>query len=160
MLFIKVHIFRRTVLKKGFSLIEILIVVVILGIAGMMAIPMIGSASSVQVDAAADTIASDLGYAKNMAITNQKDYWAVFDSDSYQLEDADGVIMHPVNKKDYVIEYSSLGSGITVTTNFTDDKVKFEYMGSPDSGGTVTIQGSTVSKTVTVEPVTGYISVE
>lgn len=150
--------------KKGFSLIEILIVVVILGIAGMIAIPMIGSASSVQVDAAADTIASDLEYAKNMAITKQENYWVVFNSDSYQLEkEVNGsgtVIMHPVNKKNYVIDYSSLGSGITVTTDFTNNSVKFDYMGTPDSGGTVTVQAGTVSKEVKVEPVTGYISVE
>lgn len=152
-------------MKKGFSLIEILLVLVILGIASVMAIPMLSSAGSVRLDSAADTISSDLEYARNMAITRQKAYTVDFDANSpasYSIKDSDGVIEHPVNKGDYTIELSSFGSGLSVSTDFTSDQVRFDYFGSPNitSQKTVTIQADSVSKTITVEPVTGYISVE
>ncbi len=56
-------------LRCGFTIIEILIVVVILAIAAMTAIPMMSSAGSVQVRSVANMIAADLEYAKSLAIT-------------------------------------------------------------------------------------------
>lgn len=149
-------------MKKAFSIIELMIVVLILGIAGMVAIPMMSSAGSVRLDSAVDMVCSDLEYAKNMAIARQGTYRVVFDesTESYQVQDSDGIIEHPVNNGNYVVQLSTLGDGLSLNTDFTDNTVSFDPFGSPSGGGTVTIQSGSNSVTITVEAVTGYISVQ
>jgi prepilin-type N-terminal cleavage/methylation domain-containing protein len=150
---------------RGFTVVELLIVVVILAIAALTAVPMMSSASSMQIRSATSLIMADLEYAKSMAISRGQDYSVRFNvaADSYQIEDQGGtVIQHPVKKGfDYVVSFSndSRLNRIDVTNvTFSDATVTFNCLGSPDSGGTVSLQAGNTTATVTVEPVTGYIS--
>ncbi len=156
--------------KSGFTLIEIIIVVVILSIAAMAAIPMMSSASSVQIRSAANLIAADLEYAKSMAISRGQNYYVRFSegTNSYQIEDQNHiVIQHPVKKGfPYVMSFSNekrLGkvdiTNVTFTPDVLDNVVRFDCLGSPDNGGTITISADGTTATITVEPVTGYISI-
>jgi len=160
----------------AFTFIEILIVIVILAIAAMMAVPMVGSADTMQIRSAANVIAADLEYAKSMAISRQKMYSVVFDisHESYRIEDADGaVINHPVKKGfPYIVNFSSdsrLNKVDILQVNFdgTGNVVKFDYLGSPytyngsnnplvNTASIVLQAGGSIS-TITVEPVTGFI---
>lgn len=151
----------------GFTLAEMIIVVVILAIAAAMAIPMFSSAGSMKAASAADTIAADLEYAKSMAISRGRSYSVVFDTatESYRVEDQDGVVIaHPVKKGfNYVVDFrkeSSL-SGVDMTSaNFGGTgSVTFDFLGSPDNGGTVGLSSGGFSVSVIVEPVTGFISI-
>ena len=155
---------------RGFTLIEILIVIVILAIAAMTAIPMMGSAASVQIRSAGNMIAADLEYAKSLAISKGQNFWVVFDegAESYSIEGLDAVgnritIPHPVKKGfDYVIDFKNEGLGRVDITDADFDgasQVQFDYLGSPDKGGTVHLQAGTTTATISVEPVTGYITV-
>ncbi len=152
--------------RRGFTVIEILIVMVIITIVAMTAIPMMSSASSIQIRAAASMIAADLEYAKSMAISRGQNYSVVFDqnADSYQLEDPDGVIQHPVKKGfDYIVDFQSdsrLNKVDITGVNFSGNPdVEFDSMGSPDSGGTVSLQAGSTTATITVTSITGYISI-
>ncbi|OHB77988.1 MAG: hypothetical protein A2Z25_14100 [Planctomycetes bacterium RBG_16_55_9] len=150
----------------GFTVIELLIVVVILAIAALTAIPMMSSASSMQIRSAANLIMADLEYAKSMAITRGQDYSVVFDptADSYQIEDQDdNVIPHPVNKGfDYIVSFqndSRLNRVDVTSVDFgATPRVQFDCLGSPDNGGTISLQAGDTTATITVEPVTGFIS--
>ncbi|MFC1633897.1 GspH/FimT family protein [Planctomycetota bacterium] len=150
----------------GFTVIELLVVVVILAIAAMTAIPMMSSASSMQIRSAANLIMADLEYAKSMAITRGQNYSVVFDAaaDSYQIEDQDNnVISHPVKKGfNYIVSFpndSRLNRVDVTNVDFnTNQRVLFDCLGSPDNGGTVSLQAGNTTATVTVEPVTGFIS--
>lgn len=151
---------------RGFTLIEILIVIVILAIAAMTAIPMMGSAASVQIRSAANMIAADLEYAKSLAISKGQNFSMIFDegAESYRIADQDGnTISHPVKKGfDYVIDFQDEGLGRVEIADADFDgasQVQFDYLGSPDNGGAVHLQAGTMSATVSVEPVTGYITV-
>lgn len=151
---------------RGFTLIEILIVIVILAIAAMTAIPMMGSAASVQIRSAGNMIAADLEYAKSLAISKGQNFWVVFDegAESYSIVDQDGnTISHPVKKGfDYVMDFQDEGLGRVEIADADFDgasQVQFDYLGSPDNGGTVHLQAGDMSATVSVEPVTGYITV-
>jgi len=158
--------------------IEILIVVVIIAIAAMMAIPMMTSAGSMQIRSAANMIAADLEYAKSMAISRQKAYAVVFNesTESYQIEDPSGIIDHPVKKGfKYIVNFSNdsrLDKVDIADVDFDPDSshtITFDYLGSPYSGsgtsnplnsGIVTLQTGEMTTTITVEPVTGFISIE
>jgi hypothetical protein len=49
---------------------------------------------------------------------------------------------------------------ITNATFNGDQTVVFDCLGSPDSGGTVNLQAGGINATITVEPVTGFVSIQ
>ncbi len=151
----------------GFTIVELLIVVVILSIVALTAIPMMSSAASIQIRSAANMIAADLEYARSMAISRGQNHSVVFDknTDSYKIVDLNGnVIQHPVKKGfTYVVDFrnESRLSRVDITNAaFNGDQtVVFDCLGSPDSGGTVNLQAGGINTTITVEPVTGFVSI-
>jgi prepilin-type N-terminal cleavage/methylation domain-containing protein len=155
-------------IHSGFTIVEIVIVVVIIAIAALVAVPMMSSAASLQIRSAANMIAADLEYAKSMAISRGQNYSVVFDkdADSYRIEDQVGnVIQHPVKKGfTYVIDFQNESRlnrvDISTAVFDTDQTVVFDCLGSPDSGGSVILQADGATKTITVEPVTGFISIQ
>ncbi|MHC4124881.1 MAG: GspH/FimT family pseudopilin [Planctomycetota bacterium] len=163
-------------ISGGFTIVEILIVLVILGIAVAMAVPMFGSSAGIQVQSAANMIAADLAYAKSMAISRQNNYSVVFDSanECYEIRDESGsVIDHPVKKGfSYAVDFSNDSRLDRVDISSADfdsgDEIRFDYMGSPknssggdlSSDGIITLQADEGTvMTVEVEPVTGFITV-
>lgn len=65
----------------GYTLIEILITVAVLGILAAVIIPQLGAAATDQVSGAAQIIISDLDYARSLAITNNSKYRIEFQID-------------------------------------------------------------------------------
>ena len=153
--------------RAGFTIVEIMIVVVILSIAALAAIPMLSSASSFQIRSAANMIAADLEYAKSMAISRGQTYTVKFNesTDSYSIVDqTDTVIEHPVKKGfPYTVNFpteSRLSKVDITNVTFTSDMIGFDCLGSPDNdGGSITIDASGFTATINVEPVTGYITI-
>ena len=153
---------------NGFTVIEIIIVVVILSIVALAAVPMLSSAGTMQIRAAANMIAADIEYAKSMAISGGQDYSVVFDqnADSYRIEDqSNNIIPHPVKKGfNYIVDFqndSRLGRVDIVWANFNATAVvTFDSLGSPDNGGMVTMQANGTAVVIKVEPITGYISIQ
>lgn len=152
----------------GFTVVELLIVVVILAIIGLTALPMISSAGSVQIRSAANMISADLEYARSLAISRGQYFSVEFDknTESYWIEDQDGnVIPHPVKKGfNYIVDFRNDGrlNGVDITNvdfNMTS-AVLFDCLGSPDNGGSVALQADGHTTTITVEPVTGFISIQ
>jgi Tfp pilus assembly protein FimT len=159
---------------------EILLVVVIIAIAAMIAVPMMGSMDSVQIRSAANMIAADLEYAKSMAISRQKYYSVVFNpaNSCYEVHDPNGIIKHPVKKGfNYKVDFSSdsrldkvVIDDVVIDPDPGSSKtITFDYLGSPYSGsgtspnplnsGTISIRAGDFTMTVSVEPVTGFISI-
>jgi prepilin-type N-terminal cleavage/methylation domain-containing protein len=151
----------------GFTILELMLVVLIIGIAAAVVVPMVSSAGSLQVRAAANMIAADLEYAKSMAISRAQYYSVVFypSTESYQVVDQGGnVIPHPVKKGfTYVVNFANDGRldqvDIASASFNGTSRVTFDYLGSPLNGGVITLSAGGVTKTVNVEPVTGFISV-
>jgi len=162
-------------ISGGFTLVELLIVISIIMIVALTAIPMMSSAASVQIRSAANMLTADLEYAKSMSISRAQNYSVVFDKDaeSYRIEDQDGnVIPHPVKKGfGYVIDFQNDGRLNKVDIVDADfdatSEIKFDYLGSPYNGsnsplnsGVISLQAGGTTTTVTVEAVTGFISIQ
>ena len=163
--------------QEGFTLIEIIVVMVILAIASLVAIPMFSSGADIQIRSAANKIAADLDYAKGLAVTHQENYTVVFDSDqgSYQIQDAGGtVIQHPMRNDDFkeTLSEDRLSRVDITSADFdgdADEAVTFDYLGAPYSGigtgsplmnsGRITLQADSFTLYVKVEPVTGYVTI-
>jgi prepilin-type N-terminal cleavage/methylation domain-containing protein len=159
-------IYHNFLNNSGFTLIELMVVIVILSIAAFIAIPMMSSAGEIQVSSAADMIAADLEYAKSMAVSRQKSYKVIFDTanESYRIEDANGIISHPVNVgKIYEVNFKTderVSQVDLASVNFaSESRVEFNYLGAPVNGGYVTVVAGGKTVTVSVEAGTGYISV-
>ena len=137
----------------GFTLVELILVVLILSIAAVIAIPMFSSAADIQVRSAANRIAADLDYARGLAITRQKNYAVVFDpaNESYDIRDSNNVVItNPLDGKFFTVnltndsrisgvnifsvkERDELGNDIPIT----DNAITFDYLGTPYSSKNV-----------------------
>jgi len=166
-----------TNVRHGFTMIELLIVMAIIAIAAAIAVPMVSSAGSMQLRSAVTMMAADLEYAKSLSISRGQRYAVVFDkaTETYRIIDQNGAtIPHPIKKGfRYTIDFradSRLDQVDIVNANFDGAAaVSFDYLGSPYSGtggaaapmnsGVITLRAGVSTRTVSVEPVTGFISV-
>lgn len=161
--------------ERAFTIIEIIVVVVIISIAALIAIPTLSSAGDSQVRSAANMIAADIEYAKNMAISHQQNYSVIFNSNtnSYKICDKDGAtIKQPINVswdfEVFISQESRLNQVEIITALFdSTDTLTFDYLGSPYNGlsnslndGEIILEAGGYSITINVQPVTGYLIFE
>jgi prepilin-type N-terminal cleavage/methylation domain-containing protein len=165
--------------RQGFTLIELIVVVVIIGIASLIAVPMLSTAADMQVRSAANRIAADLDYAKSLAMTHQKAFSVVFSpsTESYDIRETgtDTVISDPMRpSQTYAVNFKldSRSSRVDIVSSSFDsvlsNAITFDYLGSPYSGkglanalnsGRITLTSDHFTLYVDVEPVTGYVTI-
>lgn len=169
---------RSSNIRSAFTLIEILMVLVILGIASAMIVPQIGTRDDLKAAAAARIVMADLIYAQNRSIATQEMHCVAFDLDDekYGVVTAaspTAFITHPVSKDPFEVEFATTSGleDITIDTADFDDatSIGFDELGTPyavTSGGIVALaaSGSIVvtsgeySITIAIEPFTGEIT--
>lgn len=72
--------------EKGFSLLELMIVVGVFGILVAVSVPAIsGSIRTARLQGAAQTLASDLRFARSLASAERRNFQVTFGSSSYSL---------------------------------------------------------------------------
>ena len=147
----RAHAHRRG--RGGFTLVEILAVVVILGIASAIIIPQIGTRDDMRVKAATRTLIADLIYAQNLAISTGQVVYVRFDvaANKYSLitnpanakADKGDLVTHPITQGGYVTQFGSSARGWEqvkinsavmngIDINFKNEfTVGFDEIGSP-----------------------------
>ena len=157
--------FNRRNRRFGFTLIEMMVVVVILGICAAVIIPMAMDSSSAQAKAAARMLSADIQYAQSAAITYQMPITMAFSTanESYTLKDPNGTTLtHPVQRSAYAVDFGSQ-SGMSeveiISASFTGASVTFDEMGTPTGQGTVRLQAGSYIYDITVAAATGRVTV-
>lgn len=152
--------------RRGFTLVEMLVVLLILSIAAALVVPQALRTSSLAAQSAARLVMADLEYAQNQAIVTQSPVTVSFDllGNSYTVSNASGPLVHPITKKDYVVDLDSRRGleGValeTVSFNGALD-VTFDSLGAPDNDGTIVLSAGAHAYRVTVAPVSGRVTVE
>jgi prepilin-type N-terminal cleavage/methylation domain-containing protein len=143
--------------RRAFTLVEILAVVVIIGIASAIIIPEIGSRDDMKAAAAARVVIADLIYAQNLAISTGTATYVRFDKTNNQYSVIQSptsssstkgtLVTHPITQQNYIQTFGSTSTtsvsswaNVTIDTvalNGADatyanmDTVGFDSMGSP-----------------------------
>jgi prepilin-type N-terminal cleavage/methylation domain-containing protein len=165
---------RRTKHPRAYTLIELLIVVTILGIAGAMVIPEIASTGVLRVQAAVRTIVSDINYIQSDAMARQQARAIIFDTaaNTYTLLEVPGAMLNPetdtIRKVDLNYALKFHDSKLTGANIDGDNVLIFDEFGgpitepgttTPSAGGTITVSGSGQVYTIAVEAYTGRVTV-
>lgn len=174
--------------RGAYTLIEILVVVAVLGIAGALVIPSMGQTDVLRVQSAVRIVVGDISFAQSDAIAYQQRRAIVFDSkidgdlsdngytmcavSGSTIDTSTDALYDPQGPDDkYIVTLNDprfAGCSITAA-NFNDTPTLiFDELGGPVStpdgdvptGGFVTINGVGQTFTVHVEPYSGRVRVE
>jgi prepilin-type N-terminal cleavage/methylation domain-containing protein len=171
--------------SRAFTLIEMLIVVALLGLAGALVIPSMSSVGALRVQGALRTIVSDITLAQSDAIAFQEKRAMVFDvpNNSYRLLAVNGSAIDPdtqtmfdPTKSDgrYIVTLTNPsfgGSRITsvrMNGSNTNTTLIFDDMGTPiidagsdqtSSGGVISVAGMDSAWDIVIDAFTGRVSV-
>jgi prepilin-type N-terminal cleavage/methylation domain-containing protein len=160
--------------RCAYTLIEILIVVVILGIAGALVIPTFGQTEILRIQAAVRTIVSDINLAQSDALARQQQRALVFDvpANRYVIVEVPGGVIDPNLNRIRSVNLNNAHKFHTTrleTVDFDGQPVLvFDSMGgpvvapgsnAPGTGGTIVISGSGSIFEIKVEAYTGRVSV-
>jgi len=156
--------------EGGFTLIEVVLVVILMGIIAAVAIPRFPTFP--KTGAVATKLTRDIRYAKELADRVQTMCGVYFiDSSSYRVfqdDDTSNATISPVSGKAMVVDLSGQFPGVTISQSFTNATLKFDSLGTPRDGhpadtplvgaSNITVSGTGGNRTVTVEPNTGKVS--
>jgi len=135
---------------KGFTLIEVVAVLIILGVLVAAATTRFIGTSTISVKGAADMIQADIRYAQETAMAEHISKSAIFSngSSAYTFSPPSG--MDPSGE---------LPSGVTISNSFT---VIFNSLGEPTQGGGgyVSVSADGQSKTISFYNYTGKVSID
>ena len=171
--------------RRGFTLIEILAVVVILGIASALIIPNLGMRNDQYCQAASRVIMADLIYAQNYAIVNQTMTYVQFSNSGqtmtlYSASPSTVPVQYltnPVTSETYTRSFNSSSTpqlqDVTLGTVSFDSQttMAFDELGAPYSWnstsnstaslvntGTIAINSGAYSMTISIEPYTANLT--
>ena len=131
--------------QNGFTTIELIMVIIIIGVIAATAVPKFTSMSVVSVGGAAEMIQADIRYAQELAM-------AVYEAKSVTFASGKG------SYTTVDLETRELPSRVTIGNNFT---VTFNPLGEPTAGGggSVTVSAGGETGTIRVTNYTGKVSI-
>jgi prepilin-type N-terminal cleavage/methylation domain-containing protein len=163
--------------RRGYTLIEVLVTVTIMGLAAAVIVPNMMQGGTLGVQAGARMIIADLLFAQNEAMAQQSTRRIVFNTatNSYRVEKYDSgatawvLEFNPSkgmggDQQNYEVSFDddSRFRGIEiVSADFNGNStVEFDDLGNPSSGGTIELRFEEHRYEINVAPFTGRVTVE
>jgi prepilin-type N-terminal cleavage/methylation domain-containing protein len=161
--------------RRAYTLIEILIVVTLLGIAAALVSPVVGSTDVLRVQSTVRAIVADIAFAQSDALATQSGRAIIFDADAnkYTIVEVKGPVLNPATDTMQVVEIGNgkkYGDSKLISAEFDGDAILvFDEIGgpvtepdttTPSAGGKITITGSGQTFEITVEAYTGRVTVK
>jgi len=151
---------RQSAVINGFTLIEIMLVVVIMLIVAGVAVPMFsGTSGATQMTDAVRSTIRTARYARSMAILNQADCTLTFTTNRISLTGSEGAMVDKrISDKIQMTEFENL------TDDESDDggsnTVLFYSSGMNDGFELTLSDDKNRSHTITCNPITGKVTVD
>ena len=181
--------FHYAMRKSGFTIIEIIMVIVLVSILAFVVIARSGSYYPVKLNGAGEKLLSDIRYAKRLAMTNHRIYGILFDvsENSYTVYDYGEPPLDPEEEpsavedpyrpgNDLIVDYDEEGyyNGIEIISAVFGEtnELRFDSFGVPygapdndndnklDANGSVELRYRGNDFIITVIPRTGKVSHE
>lgn len=170
--------------RRAYTLLELMIVIVLLGIAAAVVAPSLRGSEPIRVQTAVRAVASDIMFAQSDALAYQQRRAVVFDpaANSYWIAevtgnavDFDADAMFKIDGPDqrFLVSFDELSGGAAqlISADFDGlEMVVFDELGgpvadltsdTPASGGSLVIGGDDGARfRLRVEPYTGRVTVE
>ncbi len=142
-------------MKRGFTLIEAVMVIAILGILAYVSAVSFTPALSYKKAAAAAKIRSDIQYAQSLAMMTRQTCGVTFSGNTYTVFENSSTsdpAVDPVTQQDYTVTMNSGDyAGVTISTNFGGTSViQFDREGTPTDGSGSALPSAESSRRVTV----------
>ncbi len=150
------HVAGRRFLQPGFTLVELVMAIVIIGILAVAAVPRFFDSSVFQSRGFADQVQASLRFAQKAAIAQNRFVCATFTTNSVTLTigttAACGTALQSPAGGAYVITAPSGISFAAVPAAFN-----FSALGVPSVAQTINVTGAANTITITIEAETGYV---
>lgn len=160
-------------MRRGFSLINLLITVAIMAIVAAAVTPSIASGNQIGLTSAASLLASDLEYAQSLSLADPENpamvrfeasegrYWVS------RASNPDTPIPRPVTGEAYVVVLGQgearHAAGVTMTlSGVVDDRLAFDTMGrlATGSDAAITMSSPSGTRVVRVGASTGFVRID
>jgi prepilin-type N-terminal cleavage/methylation domain-containing protein len=169
--------------RLAFTLVEILAVVVILGIAAALIVPQMGNRDDLRCASMARALMSDLVFAQSRAVSTQTRHYVRFDLANSRYEVLDRMtpterfVTHPIDRTEFRIPVGAARGDELAEVEFdavsfdTQPVLMFDELGtphaynpdtqssSPMAAGAIGLKTSGYKLTITVEPYSGELKV-
>ena len=158
-------------LAKAFTLVEVLAVVVIIGLAGAVVVPSLLRRGTLEVQAAGRMLVSDILIAQNEAIAAQVPRQLIFEpaQNRYRLTDEAGNTLSATwisgGAENYIVDFDTdtrfagVNLAAPVFGGTAPPTLRFDALGGPVNGGTVDLVSGNFRYRVTVAPFTGRVTI-
>jgi type II secretory pathway pseudopilin PulG len=158
-------------MKKSYTIIELIMVIVIVGILAASSIPRFQSFYYIKLNGAMKKVASDIRYAQQLAISRHESYNIIFNTatEAYEIRRVsdNSYATNPFSRGNFIVNFTSdpQYNGIKIDSTSFGGTLQFDWQGIPRNGagtalsaeGSVAFSYQGNAMTINITPNTGRV---